>query len=132
MPPVASGQCQACGEGDAACGVPTQRDGDAHSSRSLQISHRLLDLLPALEAPSFEGQRLERLPPRLDQVQIRRSSELKDELPARIRQIEEEHIHGSMHGEIVQHGVNPLHVFGDPLLHVLRDPSIQLTSFRRV
>src|SRR6266516_2155752 len=62
--------------------------------------HCLLDLLPTLKSPSFEGQRLEGLPPRLDQVSISRSSRLEDELPARIGQVEEEHIHGSMHAQI--------------------------------
>ena len=81
--------------------------------------HRLFDLLPGFEASTFEGQRFEGLPPWLDQVQIRRRGGLKDELPARIRQIEEEHIHGSIHGEIVQHGVHPIRVFGDPLLHLV-------------
>src|SRR5258708_7556384 len=52
----------------------------------------------------LKASELPRLPPRFDEVQIRRSSGLKDKLPAWIGQIEEEHIHGSMHGEIVQPG----------------------------
>ncbi len=49
-----------------------------------RLLYRFLNLLPTLKAPSFEGQRIECLPPRFDQVQIGRSSRLQDELPARI------------------------------------------------
>src|SRR2546430_1880084 len=32
--------------------------------------HRFNNLLPRFETPPFEGQRLERFPPRLDQIQV--------------------------------------------------------------
>ena len=79
---VGGEQYQTCGEDDTVGGVPTQRDACVHSNRPSQISHCLLDLLPALEAPPFKGQRLEGLPPGLDQVQVGGSGGLKDELEA--------------------------------------------------
>src|SRR3954465_1196007 len=46
----------------------------------------LLDLGPGLEAASFQSQRAQRLPPRFDQVQVRRVDGLEHELPARMQQ----------------------------------------------
>ncbi len=82
--------------------------------------YRLLDFLPGLKAPPFEGQRLERLPPGLDQVQVRRIRRLENKLPARVGQIEEQDIDSPMHRQVVQHSVDPLYLFGDPLFHVLK------------
>lgn len=41
---------------------------------------RVLDRLPRQELPPLERQRFQDLPPRLDQVQIRRICRLEDEL----------------------------------------------------
>ena len=49
---------------------------------------RGLDLLPRLGPPALQRQRPEHLPPRLDQVQVRRGHRLEDELPPRVRQAE--------------------------------------------
>src|SRR3954454_6581102 len=42
----------------------------------------LLDLGPGVEAPSFDGERAQHLPPRLDEVQVGRIFWLEHELPA--------------------------------------------------
>ena len=47
-------------------------------------SNRLADLLPCLESAPSERERTQRLPPRLDQVQVRCVLRLEDELPARV------------------------------------------------
>src|SRR5450631_2314589 len=69
-----------------------------------------LDFSPALKTASFECQRFERLPPRLDQVEIGGVRGLKDEFPAWIGQIEEKNIHGAMHRQIIQDDIDPLHI----------------------
>src|SRR6266851_9923941 len=66
-----------------------------------RLLHRLLDLSPGLEASAFERQRLEGFPPGFNQVQVRGVRGLKDELPARIGQIEEQDIDGPMHAQVV-------------------------------
>lgn len=63
-----------------------------------RLRYGLLDLLPTLKASAFEGQRLEGLPLGLNQVYVRSIRGLKDELPARIRQVEEQDIDSPMHG----------------------------------
>src|SRR5262249_19208646 len=45
----------------------------------------LADVLPRLEPTPFQRQRAQHLPPRLDQVQVRRVLRLEDELPAGVR-----------------------------------------------
>ena len=66
-----------------------------------RLLHRLLDLLPGLEAPPFERQGFERLPPGFNQVQVRRVGGLEDKLPTRIRQVEEQNVDGSVHAQVV-------------------------------
>jgi hypothetical protein len=66
-----------------------------------RLLNRLFNLLPASETPSFERQRLEGFPPGFNQVQVRGVRGLKDELPAWIGQIEEQDIHGPVHGQVV-------------------------------
>ena len=51
-----------------------------------RLLDRPADLLPSLEPPALQRQAPEHLPPRLDQVQVRRVLRLEDELPPRMRQ----------------------------------------------
>ena len=69
--------------------------------------HRLADLGPTREPMALERERAQDFPPRLNQVQIRRIRGLKDELPARMRQTEEQHIHRAVGAQVVQDGVDP-------------------------
>src|SRR5262249_40854826 len=48
--------------------------------------HCITHLFPTLEAPPLQGQRPQHLPPRLDQVQVRRVLRLEDKLPPWVRQ----------------------------------------------
>ena len=52
----------------------------------------LLDLGPDFEASPFQGQGVQHFPPRLNQVQVRCILGLKDELPARVKQAEQQNI----------------------------------------
>src|SRR4051794_6242724 len=45
-----------------------------------RLLHRAADLLPALEPTTLQRQTAQHLPPRLDQVQVRRILRLEDEL----------------------------------------------------
>src|SRR3954454_4227075 len=79
----------------------------------------LLDLGPGVEAPSFEGQRAQHLPPRLDEVQVGRVLRLECELPAWMGQGEQQHVHAAMNVEVVDDGIDPLGCRFDPALDVL-------------
>jgi hypothetical protein len=68
----------------------------------------LLDLSPGIEAPAFEGQRAQHFPPRLDEVEVGRVFRLEHELPARVRQSEQQHVQTGVNIEVVEHGVDPL------------------------
>src|SRR4051794_4995748 len=76
----------------------------------------LLGLGPGLEAASFQSQRAQRLPPRFDQVQVRRVGGLEHELPARMQQAEQQHVGSAVDVEVVEHGVDPLDGRIDPAL----------------
>ena len=69
--------------------------------------HGRLDLLPRLEPPTLESQRPEHLPPRFDQVQVRRARRLDDEPRPRVRQREQECVGPSMGRQAVEHRVHP-------------------------
>src|SRR4051794_64405 len=57
-----------------------------------RLLDRTTDLLPALEPPTFQRQRSQDLPPRFDQIQVRRVLRLEHELPPGKRQREQQHI----------------------------------------
>jgi len=86
-----------------------------------RLVHCLLDLFPGLEASPFKRQRLEGFPPGFNQVQVRGVGGLKHELRARIGQIEEQDVDSPVHGQVIEHGVNALHILRDPLLHLLEE-----------
>src|SRR5713101_1163709 len=58
---------------------------------------RLLNLLPGLKAPAFEGQRTQHLPPRFDQIEIGGIRRLIDELPSLMMEHEEQQVAAVMH-----------------------------------
>ena len=69
---------------------------------------RLFDLRPSIEPAPLQRQRAQDLPPRLDQVQIGCVFRLEDKFPARMGQIEQEHIESTVGIEVVHHGIDPL------------------------
>src|SRR5260370_37992474 len=68
------------------------------------------DLVPRLEALPLERQRAQDLPPRFDQIQVRGVFGLEDELPAGMRQGEEQDIGGAAGAAVVQNGVDQPYV----------------------
>src|SRR3954452_5458243 len=74
------------------------------------------DLGPGLEAATLQRQRAQDLPPRLDQVEVGGILGLEHELPARVRECEQEHIGGTMEVEVVHYRVDPLDPGVDPAL----------------
>ena len=61
----------------------------------------LRDLGPGLEGSTLQGQGAHDLPPGLDQVQVGRVLGLEDELPARMKQAEQQNIRRAVSAEIV-------------------------------
>src|SRR5438876_4798079 len=55
-----------------------------------RLGHRLAHFFPGLEAAPLQGQGAQHLPPWLDQVQVRRILGQEHELPARMRQAEQQ------------------------------------------
>src|SRR3954469_23324735 len=81
----------------------------------------LLDLGPGIEAPAFEGQRAQHLPPRLDEVEVGRVFRLEHELPARVRQSEQQYVHAGVDIEVVEPRVDPLGFRPDPGLGLAQE-----------
>src|SRR3954469_17356280 len=81
----------------------------------------LLDLGPGVEPSALEGQGAQHLPPRLDEVQVGRVLRLEHELPARVGQGEQQHVHAGVDVEVVDHGVDPLGIGHDPALDLLEE-----------
>lgn len=75
--------------------------------------NRVNDLLPSSKPAPFEGERAQRLPPGLNQVQVRRILGLIDELPARMMQREEQQVVAMMDIQIVHDGVDTLNLGGE-------------------
>src|SRR4051794_36170798 len=71
--------------------------------------------------------RLEHLPPRLDQVQVRRVLRSEDELPPPEGQREPEHIHRPVRLQVIADGVDPLDLRREPGL----DSSEEVGPVRR-
>src|SRR5579859_6788344 len=78
------------------------------------------DLGPTLETTPFERERAEHFPPRLDQVQVGRTLGLEDELPAGMGQREQQHVGRPMDVEVVDNGVDPFDLVGNPYLDVVQ------------
>src|SRR4051794_26571078 len=81
----------------------------------------LLDLGPGVEPSALEGQRAQHLPPRLDEVQVGRVLRLEHELPARVGQGEQQHVHAAADVEVVDHSVDPLGSGRDPALDLIEE-----------
>ena len=81
-----------------------------------RLLDRPADLLPGLEPPPLQRQRLQHLPPRLDQVQVRRVLRLEDELPPRVGQAEQQHVGRPVGVQVVEDRVDPPDVRRDPRL----------------
>lgn len=75
---------------------------------------RLADGLPSFKAPAFGRQGAKHFPPGLDEVEIRCVLRLKDELPARVSQREEQDIGGVMQVQVIQDRIDPLAVVRCP------------------
>src|SRR5215472_9352735 len=80
------------------------------------LSDGLTDLFPGLETSPLESQGAQRLPPGLNQVQVGCVGRLKDKFPAWMLQGKQQHVSRSMHGQIIQDGVDALDALGNPLL----------------
>src|SRR5450759_406086 len=70
--------------------------------------NRINDLLTGGKPTPFEGERAQRLPPGLNQVQVRRILGLIDELPTRMMQREEQQIIAMVDIQIVHNGRDTL------------------------
>src|SRR5215217_5074037 len=81
----------------------------------------LLDLGPGLEPPSLESQRTQQLPPRLDEVEVGRVLRLEHELPARVSQSKQQHVHAAMDVAVVDHSLDPLGSGLDPALDTAQE-----------
>src|SRR5947209_10798367 len=62
--------------------------------------HGQLNLGPGIKPTPLQCKRAQHLPPRLQQVQIGGIDRLEHELPARVGQREQQHVHGSVGVEI--------------------------------
>ena len=63
---------------------------------------------------ALERQRPQDFPPEFNQVQIRRIGGLKDDLPARMRQAEQQRIHRTVGTQVIEDGVDPRGVRREP------------------
>jgi hypothetical protein len=95
---------------------------DERMPMPVPVGRRLVDgpahLLPRLEPTPLQRQRLEHLPPRLDQVQVRGVHRLEDELPAGMRQAEQQHVGRPVGTQVVEDRVDPRDLRRDPRLDV--------------
>src|SRR4029450_13282997 len=91
-------------------------------SMVVPVPCRLLDrfdhLCPGLKTASFEGQGAERVPPRLDAVEIGCILWLKDKVPPLVLQTKQQDIGCTMDMQIVNNGVESLALCGAPPLDV--------------
>src|SRR4051795_10737715 len=81
----------------------------------------LLDLGPGLEPATFQSQGAEHLPPWLDQVEVGRILGLEDELPARMEQVEQQHVGCAVSAEVVSYRIDPLDCGIDPGLNLAEE-----------
>src|SRR5215210_7287908 len=72
------------------------------------------DLVPGLEAATFEGEGAEHLQPGLDQVEIGGIGRLEDEFPARMGQREQQDVGGAVDVEVVEDGMDALDLRREP------------------
>src|SRR5258708_10943274 len=85
------------------------------------IFDRLNDLLPRLEAAPLQREPAEDLPPRFNQVQIRRTFGLEEKLPAQVRQREQQHVGCPMHVKNIEDCVDCRELRGEPGIDLLQE-----------
>ena len=69
---------------------------------------------PRLEAAPLERERPQHLPPRLEEIQIGRVHGREDELPAWMREREEQHLGRAVRAQVVEHRIDPRYARGHP------------------
>lgn len=79
------------------------------------------ELLPVFEAVPLEGNRAQDLPPRFNQVEIRRSRGKKEELPARMGQGEKHYLASVVAVEVVYDGHYALVSVRQPGIYLLQE-----------
>src|SRR3954470_19573861 len=77
------------------------------------------ELVPGLEATPGQGERAQDLPPRLNQVEVRRG--LEHHLPAWMRQQEQQCVSSAMAAQVVGDGVDPRDLLRQPTLNLLQE-----------
>ena len=92
----------------------------------------LTDLLPALKPPPLERQRAQDLPPRLDQIEVRSVLGLKDKLPPRMGQTEQQDIRGAMRTAVIPNSLHPRDGGGQPRVHSLQEINPVAKSSSRI
>ena len=88
------------------------------------VLHGFADFSPGLESAPLQCQCPQHLPPGLNEVEVRRILRLKDELPARMRQGEQQDIGGPMGTQMIHERVDPLPVRGNPGLYPCQEVDI--------
>src|SRR5262245_59422124 len=87
---------------------------------SIPVGRRRLDgsadFLPGRKAMPLEGERAQDLPPWFDQIQVGGVLRLEDELPARMGEGKEQDVSGAVGAQMVENGVDALHLRVDPRL----------------
>src|SRR5438093_468193 len=81
---------------------------------------RLLNFRPRFKAAAFERQRAQRLPPRLDQVEIGGILRLKDEFPTRMLQTKQENITRAMCAQVINNRINAIEIRRQPFVDALQ------------
>src|SRR4029453_2447380 len=75
---------------------------------------------PSLKASTFERQRAEHFPPRLDQVEGGGILRPEEELPPRRGKREQQDVRRAMRFKVIQDGIDPPHLSWNPGLHPLK------------
>src|SRR5215475_15629382 len=80
----------------------------------------LLNFRPSFKAATFERGRAQRLPPRLDQVEIGGILRLRDELPTRMLQTKQENITRAMRAQVINNRIDTVEIRRQPLVDPLK------------
>src|SRR5262245_25078455 len=80
----------------------------------------LLTFRPGFKAATFERERAQRLPPRLDQIEVCGILRLKDELPTRMLQTKQEDITRAMCAQVINNRIDTIEIRRQPFLDTLK------------
>src|SRR5262245_22159055 len=80
----------------------------------------LLNFRPSFKAATSERERAQRLPPRLDQIEIGGILRLKDELPTRMLQTKQENITRAMRTQVINNCIDTIEICRQPLVDALK------------